>query len=405
MATWSPTLEGFRVMFRRPSLSLAEVIWRWSCGVSAALLLAFSLLVYLDTLPVSNADQWMLRSGQPLFMSQALAHILHGSRLRVIAVGVILFCATSVFWILLGSVGRAATLSQLLEHIRRRAQLVATSNAVALTEFSPTDLSQNSLRALAGLRFLRVALALAACAATLGAFVISSPLSTKTDPHPGLVFLLITIWTALIWIIWSGISWFLSTASIFVVRQGQDTFGAILAAVDLFRRRTGAIISVGTWFGAVHLVLFVIATSVVSFPLAFAGLIPPIVLIGAVLLLTLAYFAMVDALHIGRFAGYLAILEAPPAPPPPVPPPPPPFPDATHSARRSPPETAMVDQDEPILSDSPALREAQGSPSLPQSADAKAEPTHEISLKLPKDDTLETTPNETATQSKPTTDD
>jgi len=65
----------------------------------------------------------------------------------------------------------------------------------------------------------------------------------------------------------------------------------------------------------------------------------------------------------------------------------------------------MVDQDEPILSDSPALREAQGSPSLPQSADAKAEPTHEISLRLPKDDTLETTPNETATQSKPTTDD
>jgi hypothetical protein len=334
-------------------------------------------------------------------MSQALAHILHGSALRVIAVGVILFCATSVFWILLGSVGRAATLSQLLEHIRRRAQLV-TSNAVALAEFSPTDLSENSLRALAGLRFLRVALALAACAATLGAFVISSLASTKTDPHPGLVFFLITTWTALIWIIWSGISWFLSTASIFVVRQGQDTFGAILATVDLFRRRTGAIISVGTWFGTVHLVLFVIATSVVSFPLAFAGLIPPIVLMGVVLLLALTYFAMVDSLHIGRFAGYLAILEAPPTPPPPVPPPPPPIPTA-HAIPSIPPETAMVDQDELILSDSPALREAHGSPSLPQSADAKADPTQAISSEIPKDNTPNTTSNERTPHSNPET--
>lgn len=403
MATWSPTLEGFRAVFRRPSLSFAEVIWRWSFGAATTVLLAFGLLAYLDTLPVSNADQWMLRSAQPLFLSQALAHVFHGTALRVIVAGVILVSATSVLWILLGSIGRAATLSGLLDYIRRRAQLVATSNTVALAAASPADVSPNSLRALAGLRFLRVALALAAGAAAVGAVVMSSHVSTRTDPHPGLALFLITAGTFLIWTVWSSISWFLSTASIFVVRQGHDTFGAVLATVELFCRHTSAIVAVGTWFGTVHLVLFFIATSVVSFPLAFVGVIPPIVVIGAVLSLTLAYFAVVDALRIGRFAGYLAILEAPPAPPPV--PPPPPIPDALHAMLSTRPETAMVDQDEPILSDSSALLEAQGSPSLPLSVTTATEVNPEPHSDISHGNTLETTPNETATQSKLTTDD
>lgn len=365
MATWSPTLEGFRAVFRRPSVSFAEMMWRWSFGAAVSLLLGFALLAYLDTLPVSNTDLWMLRSGHPLFFAQAVSHMVHGSALRVVVVSIILFSALALFWIFLGSIGRAATLGPLLEHIRQRAQTFAGSNfAPALAPSSSDNLPANSLRSLAGLRFLRVALAIAAVIASIGALVIASLVSTKNDPHPGIAFLLVTISTFVVWTTWSTLSWFLSTASIFVVRQGQNAFDAILAAVDLFRERTGAVVAVGTWFGTAHLILFLVAAAVVPFPLAFAQLVPPIVVIGVVLLLSLAYFAIVDALHIGRFAGYLAILEAPPAPPPPAPPPPPPIPDAPYAALGIPPETAMVDQDETILSDSSALVEAQGSPSL-----------------------------------------
>jgi hypothetical protein len=71
----------------------------------------------------------------------------------------------------------------------------------------------------------------------------------------------------------------------------------------------------------------------------------------AVFLLTLVYFAFVDTLYIGRLAGYVAILEAPPSP---LPAPSlPSEPSTQHSAVRIPPETAMVDQDEVILSDTP----------------------------------------------------
>ena len=42
----SPTLEGFRAAFRRPSLTFAEIAWRWSFGAAAVALFAFALLEY-----------------------------------------------------------------------------------------------------------------------------------------------------------------------------------------------------------------------------------------------------------------------------------------------------------------------------------------------------------------------
>jgi len=101
------------------------------------------------------------------------------------------------------------------------------------------------------------------------------------------------------------------------------------------------------------LLLLIGASTVVGFPLAFAGFIPPVIVLSAVLLLTLAYFALVDALYIGRLAGYVAILEAPPPPPPPVPPPTVVSPQDT--AQPIAPELARVDQSETILSDAAPL--------------------------------------------------
>ena len=125
------------------------------------------------------------------------------------------------------------------------------------------------------------------------------------------------------------------------------------SAVGLCRDRSGPVAAVGTWFGLVHLVLFVVATSVVAFPLSFARVLPVGLVLLAVLALTLLYFATIDALHVARLAGYVAILEAPP--PPPVPPqvssvevqPV----SAQFSAFSSESAAAMVDQDETILSD------------------------------------------------------
>ena len=362
MSPWSPTLEGFRSVFRRPALPLAEVAWRWSFGAAACVLLGLGFIEYLDTLPVSNLDLLLLRTRHPWLISQAFVHIFHGSSLRFVLAGVLLFSALAILWIFIASVGRAATLDTILSYIRTRA-LAAQPSAPQVVDTTSDNRAEQSahwrFRSMAGLHFLRAALALAACAGCVGAIILAGFFSSDTEPHPGLVFFLALIISLLIWLAWSSINWFLALASIFVVSRKKDTFAALASAVALCRDRFGSVMAVGTWFGVAHFVFFVVATSVVTFPLAFVQALPVGFVLLAILLLTLVYFAIVDTLHIGRLAGYVAILEAPPAPAvavlasPSVISAPATTTSIQPSAISIQPETAMVDQDEPILTDRP----------------------------------------------------
>jgi hypothetical protein len=382
MTAWSPTIEGFRAMFRRPSLSLAEILWRWSFGAAAFVLFGTTLIAYLDTLPVSKDDLRMLRTGYPLMVSQAMSHVFRGSALRALLAGIILFTALAFLWIVIASVGRAATLRPLLDYIRNRAQPpeddIASAQATEPTPPPNQPTSRSYLRSLAGLHFLRVALGVAACAAGLGAIILAGMASSKTHPRPGLVFFLASTMLFLIWALWSLVSWFLAAAPILVIRESKDTFGALLETASLFRRRLGPVISVSSWFGVTHLILLIAAGSVVMFPLAFNSIVPPVIVFTAVLFLTLAYFAAVDALYIARLAGYVAILETPPPTPPPPRVPPPPTPSfSAQQAFSVPPESAMVDQTETILSDiTPIYRNnlsSQPEPMLPEPNPPKTE--------------------------------
>ncbi len=83
----SPTAEGFRAAFRRPSVTLAEIMWRWTAGATAAALFVFGLFEYLNTLPVTNGELLFLRTRHPYLVGEAIAHILRGSLNRVVIAG------------------------------------------------------------------------------------------------------------------------------------------------------------------------------------------------------------------------------------------------------------------------------------------------------------------------------
>ena len=70
----------------------------------------------------------MLRTGHPLLIAQAIAHIFHGTALRVVIATVIIISALAILWILVASVGRIATLAPLLSYIRERAHQLASAS-------------------------------------------------------------------------------------------------------------------------------------------------------------------------------------------------------------------------------------------------------------------------------------
>jgi hypothetical protein len=333
MKSDSPTLEGFRLMVRQPLFGMAEIAWRWSLGTVFWLALAFSAGEYLKTLPVSNGELRLLRTRHPVLVADAIAHIFRGSSWRAAQSVIVLAGTLAIAWIVLSALARAAIIKSLLGYFRADA---------ALPVEEPCRVPLHSLF---GLSFLRVAVSVPAVIGFVGAFFFASAVSPSGNPAPGSAFLVFLSLVLFLWLAWSVLNWFLSLAAIFVVVEGQHTFQAIGSAVDLCRRRMGSVLAAGIWFGLGHIVAFVLATSLVAFPLGFAGIFPAGIVLGGVLLITLLYFAAADFLYVGRLAAYVAILE---------------LPETSAIVQPAPTKTptldqsGVVDQGELILSDVPA---------------------------------------------------
>jgi len=317
-------------MFHRPSLGFAEIAWRWSFGAASALLITLSCFEYLDTLPVTHGDLLLLWTRHPVLVSQALGNIVRGSGVRLVEAFIVLAFALTAGWILMATLARAATNKALLAHFREKFESQKQSSAWRVDP-------------LLGLNFLRAAAFLAAVAGCIAGFVLAGMISVSDEAIPEAAFLVVMTVAGLVWLTWSMINWLLSLATIFVVANGRDTFGAVGDAMDLLQRRGRAVFSVGAVFGLAHTTAFVAASIAAAFPLGLAAVLPGWMVLAAIMLVALLYFSVADFLYIGRMAAYVAILELPEVSVP-----------RFQPSALSPQPSGNVDPSELILSDVPA---------------------------------------------------
>ena len=216
MASFSPTAEGFRVIFRRPSIPLAEVAWRWSFAVAAWFLGLTFLFEYAGTLPVNALDRLLLGTQQPVLVARAIHRIFEGSAFRFTKAGILLALALVTAWIILAALGRAVTVRSLIEELdldTGERQTVGTP-----------------IRSLLGLNFFRAALTLAAIAASVGSLLLASSLWASTKASVGDITRLWFSVLLVTWIAWSGLNWLLSTSAIFVMIGEQGAVGVAVKA-------------------------------------------------------------------------------------------------------------------------------------------------------------------------------
>jgi len=338
MSQVSPSAEGFRAALRRPSLTLAEIGWRWIVGATAAGLTAFALIEYLDSVPLTNVQRLLLRTRQPFLVAPVVRQILHGSLNRIVLAAVMASLALVGLWIVAASIGRIATVRDLLDHFTARANLA--------NRLSSGVFAKHPLRALIYLNLLRAAVALATVCALVGAAIVAGFASPESAPEPVWTFILFLLLAGLVGCIWFALNWLLSLAGIFAVRDGEDSIGATAAAVSLCRHRTGSVFAVSAWTAIAHFAAFIAATAIATTSLGLIAAVSWRLIVAAIILVTLIYFALADWLYIARLAGYISILEMPNIPVTATPLPP--------SPSRSAPAVAVsnsIDHDEPILSD------------------------------------------------------
>jgi hypothetical protein len=226
------------------------------------------------------------------------------------------------------------------------------ADRVKLENGTPSEtFSKRPVNALVSLNFLRAAVALAAILAFAGAAIVARVVSPTSDPQPGLTFGVFLVLAALVGWAWWALNWFLSLASVFAARDGEDAIGAVAAAFALCRGRAGAVFAVSAWTGVMHIAVFAGATTTVFIGLGMITVVPWRLVAGGIVLVTLAYFLVADWLYVARLAGYVGILELPDVPVFPAPLPPIPLRNESIGSVQ-----ATIDFEEPILSDIPGVR-------------------------------------------------
>src|SRR5581483_2699891 len=291
MRTLSPTANGFRLIFRRPSISFAEIAWRWSFATAAWFLFGAFLLEYANTLPVDAVDRFLLGTHQPVLIVRALQRIFHGSALRFTESGILLALVLALAWIVLASLGRAATLKAIREDFRLDGNVA----------------DKRSTSSLVALSFLRAAVMLATVVAIFGATFFVSGVWASTHLSVGGAVRLWLFLLSLVWLAWLVLNWLLATASIFVISEWQSALGAIATTVRWLGNGFFSVITAGFWFSIVHVAVLVAA--------CFAGfaILGSVQLIGRGLslmflfLIALGYCAIADFLYIGRLSAYVWI--------------------------------------------------------------------------------------------------
>ena len=330
MRSPSPTAEGFRLIFQRPSIPLAEIAWRWSFAVAFWFLSASFLVEYADSLPANRVDRLLLGTHQPELILRALHRIVHGSALRFTAGSIVLAIALLVAWMVLSSLGRAATLKAMME------ALEMTSSSGTLREI---------VSSLLALNFLRAASILAAILAAIGSVFIASGVWASTHMSASGAARIWLVLLLLVWTAWAMLNWILSTSSLFVAVDRVSAFGAISSTLGWYRDRLGSVLAAGIWFGLIHGGAFLAACSAAFTVLGRGQILGAGPILFLEVLIVAVYCALADLLYIGRLTAYLAIIRRGDSfvlPEPQVPPPV--FPSTGRTA---------IDQSELILSDLP----------------------------------------------------
>ena len=294
MRSPSPTAEGFRLIFRRPAIPLAEIAWRWTFAAGFWFLTASFLVEYADSLAANKVDQLLLGTRQPGLILRALHRILHGSALPFTAGVIVLAIGLLVIWILLSSLGRAATLKAMME-------------ALEITPAQSTR--RGTLSSLLALNFLRSANLLAAIIAEIGTIFLTSGFWASTHTSAAGAARLWLLLLLLVWTAWAMLNWILSTSSLFVAVDGVSAFAAISSTLSWYRDRLGSVIATGTWFGLIHGGALLIACTAAFTVLSMAKVLGTVPTLFLDFLIIAAYCAVADVLYIGRLTAYMTIIR------------------------------------------------------------------------------------------------
>ncbi|HEV2964073.1 MAG TPA: hypothetical protein VG649_19760 [Candidatus Angelobacter sp.] len=272
---------GFRAILSDPAVFLMELVWRWSFGTLAFLLLVFAGLTLLGSADVADVRSSEWNNRDPLVITLAALRLVRALGRRPLFY--LIAIAITVLWIVLGTVGRTITL-------RRISQ-------------APYSIKFRNMLALQAWRAVFLWVGIAGTAASL---MFCAWMATHGSRPDYVIFYVMVIpLLAVIAIFCSVVNWYLSLA--FVCSQSNETGSvAIQRAMVLTGSHPAAVAGISIVFTVLRVLALLITFVLAVFS---AGLLvsSPRLLVGWLALVALAYCAWADFLYVCRLASYATL--------------------------------------------------------------------------------------------------
>jgi hypothetical protein len=279
--------SGFAAIFRDPLVYVAELAWRWTYTIASALLVTYGVLLFLNSLPVSDRDLFGLSGVVPALYAEALAHIFKGSGPKMVRLALMLFSGLGLLWFLAASLGRTATLTALLRKPAR-------------------------LRPVMRLHFLRLLVGAAGWVAYIGAFAIAASaakLENSQGYDPSKFYLVFLLTTLVISTCWSSASWYLSLGPMLAVRNGTGALDSLYDAAAIVRRQPRQFTWVGICYGALRTIVWFAAFFIFLTLMSATAQGPAGLGVAVFILFLAAYSVASNFLYLARMGSYLRILD------------------------------------------------------------------------------------------------
>jgi hypothetical protein len=287
-------------VWRRPSLTVREIAWRWLAGVPVLLTIAPPFVLgflgmphrFVGTGPDPYPNLAALQ-GLSIFVPAAAVRTIQGilgtSFWAAPYIESASFVAVCLFWNLAGAYGRTLVLRRLDKTLRAR---------------PITMLLLGVLRSL-----------LLACAWWLwftglnyAAFsAITAPAARGEEPSVVLFCAMMICGTLFLYVAWAIFSWFLQLAPLLAMREDLGALASLRAALGSSRELRGKLIEINLVMNIVRIALLVLAMVFSATPLPFASVESQAFLQWWWVGVGLVYLAFSDYFHVVRAAAYLSL--------------------------------------------------------------------------------------------------
>jgi hypothetical protein len=281
----------FSACWRRPSLTVLEVLWRWAFGAPALALGYFEATRILRQTPIDTAALSRISLFDPMSAAATLSALATPIIPAALHIAMRLAPPLLLAWIVLSALGRGAVLRRLDSRLYRRPFTVML---------------------LHGARFAALAAAFGlwyACIRAAAQFAVNAPIAAGQEPSLVLFSALAIVATLGLFTLWAVASWGLSVAPLLAMQRNLDARASLADAIHLGPLRS-KLVEINLVMGIVKIALIVLAMVLSACPLPFEAIATPEFMARWYLFVAVIYLIASDFFHVVQLAAYLGLWRA-----------------------------------------------------------------------------------------------